>query len=102
MLEGEKYIQKNDHWSFWAKRDRGHKDNNYHYHFTCLYDIISHYKSVLTNGLTRVIQVSDGCGDQYKSKFVVNMLTETCDRAGIDEIIFSFMRLGEEKVLLMP
>ena len=85
-LQIGKYVQKNDHWSFWGERDRGDQDYNYVYHFTYLEDIIKHYNT-LTPGLIRIIQVSDGCADQYKSKYVKNMLCGLCDKMGIEEIL---------------
>ena len=50
-----------------------------------------YYKSLyIIPDLNRIIQVSDGCADQYKSKYVMNLLSGLCDRMGIDEVVFSY------------
>ena len=39
--------------------------------------------------MKRLIRVSDGCAEQYKSQYVMCLLSFSCDKHNLDEIIFN-------------
>ena len=93
------WVQKNDHWSFWGKRDKGHQDNNYIFHFSSLGVIVKHYKQMLSEqgGIKRIITVSDQCAEQYKSKYFINLMMRFCDEYDLDEFIAAFYATHQGK-----
>jgi hypothetical protein len=83
-------MQQNDTWHFWAK-NTDNMSSNYKYHFSCLEDILKHYNEKFPGRFTRVRIFSDGCPEQYKSKYFVEELTHMCQRCGwIAEFVHTY------------
>ena len=77
---GTKRIQSNDSWHYWGKSEEGKLKSNVYFHNKCLEDVVTHYRDILTSQclhLRRIIFLSDGCAEQYKSRLTSSLIAYT-------------------------
>ena len=85
----------NDHWSFWGKKETPHIDQNYIFSFTALKYLCSHY--IENYGVSCVNIFSDGCANQYKSRYIMNLQSNLCQELGMERIILNNYATGQAK-----
>jgi len=88
-----KTITTNDAFHCWGKNAEGELKSNVHFHNHCLDFIITHYKRLFAAKgkiLKRVDNLSDGCGEQYKSRKNAYHLSTLCKRHSLDEVVHTF------------
>ena len=90
--DGEK---KTEQWSMWGEKVKHGAtyvglSTNYVFHTKSLKHIIKFYQNEYQLTIKNLLINSDGCPDQYKSKFNVFSMNDICDEFNLDNIIHTY------------
>jgi hypothetical protein len=80
--EGQRQV--NDSWHFWGEVNKQSCPSNYVFHNTCLRTLYKYYSMMYPGRFKDIIDYSDGCPEQYKSKYASYEMTYICRDLGID------------------